>query len=172
MDMGEKISHEGRAKIEAVDGYLEQAIRDDRPIEALAATKVLGEVLDARARQAAGAATAGSWSWTDVGLALGVSKQAAHAKLRADARGKLAKARVKLDRAEKEGHTKIAHRARRRRDKLEKHIELSPRAQAAREALSEKEQREHDRLSSDMQKARVNLSRAERDAGRGVDPGD
>ena len=57
-----ELSAEGQASIEAVDGYLEQAIRDDRPIEALIATRRLGEIADARAREAARVATEGSWS--------------------------------------------------------------------------------------------------------------
>ena len=75
---GYELSAEGRTKIEAVDGYLERAIRDGRPIEALIATRRLGEIANDRAKEAARVATGGSWSWSDVGQALGVTKQAAH----------------------------------------------------------------------------------------------
>ena len=138
-----ELSAEGQASIEAVDGYLEQAIRDDRPIEALIATRRLGEIADARAREAARVATEGSWSWTDVGQALGVTKQAAHEKLRA-VQGKLDKQRSKLDQAEQAGHAKIAARTKRRRDRLDQHAH--PKREAARQRLSETEQRQHEKL--------------------------
>ncbi len=103
-----ELSPDGEARIEAVDGYLEQAIGDGRPIEALIASRRLGEIADARAKEAARVATEGSWSWADVGRALGVSKQAAHEKLRARIQGKIDKKLSKLEQAEHGGHAKIA----------------------------------------------------------------
>jgi hypothetical protein len=128
-----ELSAEGQARIEAVDGYLERAIRDGRPIEALIATRQLGEITDLRAKEAARVATEGSWSWADVGGALGVTKQAAHEKLHARIQGKLDEARSKLQQAEQDGHGKIARRA----------------------------ERQHEKLSRDLQKAREQLARAE-----------
>jgi hypothetical protein len=133
------LSADGKATIEAVDGYLEQAIADGRPLEALIATRRLGEVADGRAKEAARVATEGSWSWTDVGRALGVTKQAAHEKLRARVRDKLDEQLTKLEQAEQAGHAKIARRAQRGRDR---------------------EQRKHDKLDRGVQKAREEIARA------------
>jgi hypothetical protein len=151
-------SSEGEARIEAVDGYLEQAIGDGRPIEALIATRWLGEIVDARAKEAARAATEGSWSWSDVGRALGVSKQAAHEKLRA----KIDKHISKVERAEQAGHARIARRAERARDRLDQYSHVSPKVEAARERLDEWERGRHEKLGQDVQKARDKLARAER----------
>ena len=93
-----ELSPQGDTVIQAVDAYLDEAIRDGRPIEALMATKRLGEIAGERAKEAARAATEGPWSWTDVGNALGVSKQAAHEKLHARVRKELDEAHTKLDR--------------------------------------------------------------------------
>jgi hypothetical protein len=152
---------EGRTKVEAVDRYLERTIHDGRPIEALIATRQLGEIVDARAKQAAREATEGSWSWTDVGRALGVSKQAAHEKLRARIQGKLDKNLSKLERAEQAGHAKVARRAKRGRDKLDQHPRPTAKTEAARQRLSEWEQQQHETLSREVQKAREELARAE-----------
>jgi hypothetical protein len=157
---GYQLPAEGQAKIDAVDGYLEQTIRDGRPIEALIATRRLGEIADARAKEAARVATEGSWSWTDVGRALGVTKQAAHEKLRARIHDKIDKKLAKLDRAEQAGHAKIRRRAQRARDKLDKHAQPTAKLEA-RERLSEREQRRHEKLGRDVQKAREELARAE-----------
>ena len=153
---------EGQARIEAVDGYLERAIRDGRPIEALIATRRLGEIADARAREAAGAATEGTWSWTDVGRALGVTKQAAHERLHARIQAKFDKKLSKLERAERAGHAKIARRAKRGRERLDQGRKPAPKAKASRQRLSEWERRQHEKLGRDVQKAREELARAER----------
>ena len=156
-----ELSPEGQEKIEAVDGYLAEAIRDDRPIEALIATRRLGEIVDARAKEAARVATDGSWSWTDVGRALGVTKQAAHEKLRARIQDKFDKQRAKLEQAEQAGHAKIAGRAQRGRDKLDQVPISSPKVDAARQRLSEWERRKHEKLGRDVQKGHEELARAE-----------
>src|SRR5687768_9526442 len=95
---GYQLSPQGDAKIKAVDSYLEAAIRDGRPLEALIATKRLGEIINDRAKEAARIATAGSWSWSDVGRALGMTRQAAHEKLRARVRDEIGKGLAKLER--------------------------------------------------------------------------
>jgi hypothetical protein len=115
-----ELSPEGDAKIKAVDSYLEEAIRDGRPIETLIATKRLGEIINDRAKESARVATADSWSWTDVGRALGMTRQAAHEKLRARVRDEIDKGLAKLERAEESGRAKITRRAIRRREGLDK----------------------------------------------------
>ena len=109
-EMSYKLSPEGDAKIKAVDCYLEEAIRDGRPIETLIATKRLGEIVNGRAKEAARVATAGSSSWTDVGRALGMTRQAAHEKLRTRVSDEIDKGLVKLEHGEKAGRDKITRR--------------------------------------------------------------
>jgi hypothetical protein len=158
---GCELSAEGQARIEAVDGYLERAIQDGRPIEALIATRQLAEIADARTKEAARVATESSWSWTDVGRALGVTKQAAHEKLRARIQGKIDKQLSKLEQAEQAGHAKIARRAKRGRDKLDQHPQSAPKVETAGQRLDEWERRQHEKLSRGVQKAREELARAE-----------
>ena len=156
-----ELSVEGQARIDAVDMYLGATIADGRPIEALIATRRLGEIVDVRSKEAARVATDGAWSWTDVGHALGVSKQAAHEKLRARIQGKLDTQRSKLEQVEQAGHDKIARRAQRGRDRLDQVPFRSPKVNAAHERVADWEQRKHDKLSRDVQKARDELARAE-----------
>jgi hypothetical protein len=106
-------------------------------------------------------ATEGTSSWTDVGRALGVSKQAAHEKLRARIQDKLDKQRAKLEQAEQAGHAKIARRAQRGREKLDQVPFPFPQVNAAGERLTEWERRKHERLGRDVQKAHGELARAE-----------
>ena len=156
-----ELPREGQAKIQAVDGYLERAIRDGRPIEALIATRRLGEIVGDRAKEAARVATEGPWSWTDVGRALGVTKQAAHEKLRARLHGKIERELSKLARVEKAAHAKIARRAERGREKLDQHAQASPKVESARQRLDDWERRQHERLGRDMRNAREQIARAE-----------
>ena len=155
-----ELSPEGDEKIKAVDGYLEEAIRDGRPIETLIATRRLGEIINDRAREAARVATAGSSSWTDVGRALGMTRQAAHEKLRARVRDEIDKGLAKLERAEKAGREKITRRATRGRKGLDR-APLSPKVESARQRIDVWEQAEHEKLSRTVQKAREELERAE-----------
>jgi hypothetical protein len=156
-----ELSVEGEARIEKVDSYLEQAIRDGRPIEALIAIRRLGEIANDRATEAARRATEGSWSWTDVGRALGVTKQAAHEKLRARIHGTIEKQLSKLERAEEAGHAKIARRAQRGREKLDQQGRPTPKVESARQRLDEREASNHEKLRREVQKAREQLARAE-----------
>jgi hypothetical protein len=156
----EEISPEGLAKIEAVDGYLAETIREGRPIETLIATKRLGEIMNDRVKEAARIATAGSWSWTDVGKALGMTRQAAHEKLRARVRDEIDKGLAKLERGEKAGRTKITRRAMRGREGLDK-APSSPKVESARQRIDEWEHAQHEKLSRKVQKAREDLNRAE-----------
>ena len=163
------LSPEGRTKIETVDDYLEETIRHGRPIEALIATRRLGEIASDRAKEAARAATEGSWSWTDVGNALGMSKQAAHERLRARVRGEIDKGLSKLEQAEKEGHAKIARRAARGREKLDRVPPMSPEVDSARQRIDDWEQHKHDKLSRDVEKAREELARTEQSVQKKLD---
>jgi hypothetical protein len=157
-----ELTPEGRTKIEAVDRYLEETIRDGRPIEALIATKRLGEITNDRTREAARAATDGSWSWTDVGDALGMTKQAAHEKLRARVHEHMEKGRTTLDRAEKKAQAKIEGRAARGRAKLDKAPSVSPELAEGRKRIDEWEQRKLDKLRRGIEKAHEELEKAER----------
>lgn len=147
--------------IQTVDSYLADAIRNGRPIEALIATRRLGEITSERAKEAARAATSGSWSWTDVGAALGMTKQAAHEKLRARVRDDLDKARTKLHEAEEAGHAKIARRAARGRARLDEAPPLTPKIESVRQRIDEWERSQHDKLTRNVKKGREELSRAE-----------
>ena len=155
-----ELSPEGRAKVDAVDGYLEEAIKDGRPIEALAATRALSEIASERSKQAARVATEGSWSWTDVGNALGTSKQAAHEKLRAKVHDEIGKGLSRLDRADGAARDKIAAKAKRKRDRLER-LPSSPAIEAARTRIDEWEQDQYSKLHRGIQKGRDELTRAE-----------
>jgi hypothetical protein len=157
----EELSPEGLAKIEAVDSYLEETIRDGRPIETLIATRKLGEIINDRAKKAARVATAGSWSWTDVGRALGMTRQAAHEKLRGRVRDEIDKGRAKLERAEGAGRAKIARRAMRGRERLDKIPPLSPKVESARQRIDEWEHGEHEKLTRQVERACEELDRAE-----------
>jgi hypothetical protein len=164
-----ELSSEGEARIEAIDGYLEQAIGDGRPIEALIASRRLGEIVDARAKEAARVATEGSWSWSDVGRALGVTKQAAHEKLRTRIQGTIDKQLSKVEHAEQAGHARIARRANRARDRLDQYSHASPKVEAARQRLDEWDRGRHEKLGRDVQKARDELARAEREVQEKLD---
>ena len=158
-----ELSPEGDVKIRAVDSYLEEATRDGRAIETLIATRRLGEIISIRAKEAARVATAGSSSWTDVGRALGMTRQAAHEKLRGRVRDEFDKGLAKLERAEKEGRAKITRRATRGREALDR-APFSPNAESARQRIDDWEQSQHEKLNRKMQKARMDIDRAEQSA--------
>ena len=170
MDGTYELSQEGSRRIEAVDSYLGEAIRDGRPLEALVVTKKLGDIISERAKEAAQAATAGSASWTDVGKALGMSRQAAHEKLRAQVRGEMEKGRSKIARAEEARRTKIKLRAARGREGLDK-ASPSPQIEVARQRIDEWERDQNEKLSRKIQKAREDLERAERSVEEKLDKG-
>jgi hypothetical protein len=132
-----------------------------RPIEALIATRRLGETANDRAGGGPRASER-SWSWTDVGRALGVIKQATHEKLRARVQGKIDKRLSKLDRAEEAGHARIARRAQHGREKLAQLPRPPGRPNRHLRRLDECERRQPEKLARDRQKARKELARAER----------
>jgi transcription elongation factor GreA len=146
--------------ISAVDSYLEERIRGGRPIEALIATRRPGEIVNERSKEAARAATDGSWSWSDVGKALGMTKQAAHEKLRARVHDELAKGLSQLEKAEERGHAKIARRAKRGRDGLARVAAMSPNVDSARQRIDEWEEEQHAKLDCNLRKARDEIARA------------
>ena len=156
------LSPEGQATIQAVDEYLHGTLSAGHPIEALIATRRLGEIANARAKEAARLATDASWSWSDVGRALGMTKQAAHEKLRARARDEMDQARSKLERAERTGRAKITRRANSGREGLDRAIPFSPKIDSARERIDEWEQNQHDKLARKIEKARKTVAHAER----------
>jgi hypothetical protein len=168
LDLTNEISPEGIAALGAVDGYLEAAIRDGRPIEALMATRRLGEVVNQRSKEAARAATDGSWSWTDVGRALGMTKQAAHEKLRARVHDDLAKGMAKVDKAGQKAHAKIGRKAERGRSGLDR---AAPHAdvESARQKIDDWEQEKHAKLDRDISRARDEIARAEKSVGEKFD---
>jgi DNA-binding phage protein len=163
---------DGESVIASVDRYLEEAIRDDRAIEALVATKVLGEIASRRAKEAARVATEGSASWSDVGRALGMTKQAAHEKLRARVRSDMGKARSQIEQAERSGHAKIARRADRGREGLSKaaSVSASPKIEIARQRIDEWESDQHTKLDRKIEKARATVLRAEDSVEGKLDP--
>jgi hypothetical protein len=164
-----EVSPEGAERIEAVDGYLEEAIRGGRPIEALIATKWLGEIVGDRAKEAARVATEGSSSWTDVGRALGMTRQAAHEKLRTRVRDEIDKGRAQVERAEEAGRNKIERRAARARERLDAAAPFSPKIDTARQRVDEWEREQHAKLDRKLTKARETLTHAERSAQDKVD---
>jgi hypothetical protein len=159
-----ELSADGIIMIDAVDRFLEDTIRDGHPIEALIATRRLGEIARERTEEAARAATEGAWSWSDVGNALGMTRQAAHEKLRSRVQEKLAQGLSKLDEAEQKGHAKIARRAKRGRERLDEIPQVFPKVEVARERIADWERRQHDKLDRKTRKARSEIARAERSA--------
>ena len=159
---GHELPPEATNRISAVDGYLEDAIQGGRPIEALTAIRWLGDIANRRSREAARAATEGAWSWSDVGGALGMSKQAAHEKLRARVHDEIAKGLSKIEEAQGAGHAKISRRARRGQEQLDRAAPFSPKVDSARQRIDEWEQSQHERLDRKVEKARRETARTER----------
>jgi hypothetical protein len=157
-----ELSAEGTAKIQAVESYLEDRIRAGQPLEALIATRRLGEIATDRAKEAARVATEGSWSWSDVGKALGMTRQAAHEKLRARVRDEIAKGLSELEEAEGAGRAKITRRANRGREGLDRAAAFSPKVDLARGRIDEWEQNQHDKLRRKIEKARETVAQTER----------
>lgn len=163
------LSPQGSARIQAVDSYLDESIRSGRPIEALVATRRLGEIVNSRAKQAARAATEGPWSWSDVGSALGMTRQAAHEKFRGRVGEEIAKATAKLDKAEQVGRTKIKRRADRGRQGLDRAAPFSAKVDAHRERVDEWEQNKNEKLARKIEKARKIVVQAERSVQQKLD---
>lgn len=164
----EGLSPEGVAVVESADRFLEESIREGRPLEALAAIRHLGEISGRRAKEAARAATEGPWSWSDVGGALGTSKQAAHQKLSARVRHEIDKSLAQLDRAEEKAHAKIARRAQKGRRGLDRAAPFAPDIDSARERLDGWERGRHDKVDRKIREAREKISRTEQDVQRKI----
>jgi hypothetical protein len=153
-----ELPDDARARIEAVDEYLGRAIETGKPIEALSACRVMGTVIEGRTREAAQAAVDSTWSWANVGDALGVSKQAAHEKLSR----KIRIAQETLDQGEHTGHQRIREHFDQAREKL--NARSGKRAQQAREKVDQREQAHHDKLTKQIQAAREQVAREEQKA--------
>lgn len=166
---GFDLSSEGAAHVAAVDGYLKETIQDGRPVEALIATKRLGEIVTERLKEAARAATDGPWSWSDVGTALGMTRQAAHEKLRERVHDELAKGLSKLEDAEERGHAKIARRAKRGREGLDRAGVVSPKVASARQRIDQWEDQQHAKLDRNVREGREEIARAEQSVGERLD---
>lgn len=156
------LSADGEAKIEAVDGYLKQAIADGRPLEALIATRRLGEVADVRAKEAARVATEGSWSVVDRRGPGPRSDEAGSA--REASRPRPGQAR-RAAREARPGRASGSRQDRAPRPTRTRQLERvpvpSPTVDAARQRLSEWEHRKHEKLDRDVQKACEEIARAE-----------
>jgi Skp family chaperone for outer membrane proteins len=154
----EQLPDEARARIEAVDAYLASTIEEGKPIEALSTCRALGTVIERRTKEAAQAAVESTWSWTNVGDALGVSKQAAHEKLS----HRFRHVQDKLDRSEQEGHERISQDAERARKKLT--ARSDERAQEARAKIDQRERDGHDKLTKKIQTWREKVAQHEEKA--------
>lgn len=152
-----ELSDGAQARIDAVDEYLALAIEAGRPIEALYACQALGTVIQRRTREAAQAAVSSTWSWANVGDALGVSKQAAHEKLSRHIRS----AQEKLEQGEQTGHQKIREYYGQARENLNarpgkreqaRHDKLTKQIQAAREQVTRQEQKAEAKLDGKLGK--------------------
>lgn len=133
---------------EQVDAHLQKLIETD-PLGALRVIRDVGDICTARAKQAADAAVVSSSSWTDIGAALGVSKQAAHQRLSGSS-PKLQEILRRLDIAETDQHAKIDRKMSDARDKIQRHphrAEVIP-------ILDAKEEQAHDKLTARMERAR------------------
>ena len=147
-------SGDGRHIVHELDDLLGRTIESGNPIDALHIIRGVGEVTRRRAREAANAAAQSAWSWSDVGEALGISKQAAHQRFSA----RLHQHRARLDQAEKEGHDKIGRKFAHARERLAQHPRGATRPDLA-DKLDDAERRRHDKLSSKLQEAREKLDR-------------
>lgn len=141
--------------IDSLDASLKKSIDEDRPLDALRTIRAIGDVVSVRAQEAAAAAAQGAASWTDIGAALGISKQAAHQRL-SRANEHLAK----LDAWEKNGHAKIDTKFAEARAHLSRHPKLAndpKNAQRVEEKLSKAEQAKHEKLTRKSAAARKKL---------------
>jgi len=153
-----ELPDDARARIEAVDDCLGRAIEAGRPIEALSACRAMGRVIELRTREAAQAAVDSTWSWANVGDALGVSKQAAHEKLSR----KIRTAQERLAEEEQTGHQRISEHFDDAREKLK--ARSGKRAEEAREQVDRREQAQHDKFAKQMRSAREQVAREEQKA--------
>lgn len=131
-----------------LDATLQKLIVAD-PLGALRVIRDLGDVCTARAKQAADAAVVSSSSWTDIGAALGISKQAAHQRL-AGTSPKLEEVLRRLDAAETREHAKIDSKMSDTRKKIARH----PQREKVERILAEKREEAHEKVSAKMDRAR------------------
>lgn len=131
-----------------LDAKLQDLIDTD-PLGALRVIRDVGDVCTVRAKQAADAAVVSSSSWTDIGGALGISKQAAHQRLSATS-PKLEEILRRLDAAETREHAKIDSKMSETRKKIARH----PQRERVEQILAGKQEEAHEKVSAKMDRAR------------------
>ncbi len=134
--------------VERLDAKLVELIETD-PLGALRVIRDVGDLCTARAKQAADAAVVSSTSWTDIGAALGVSKQAAHQRLSGTS-PKLEEVLRRLDAAEVKEHAKIDRKMGDAREKIARH----PQRERVEGIIAEKQEQAHEKVSERMDRAR------------------
>lgn len=119
------------------------------PLGALRVIRQIGDICTVRAKEAADAAVVSSSSWTDIGGALGISKQAAHQRLSGTS-PKLEEILRRLDAAETREHAKIDSKMGNTRIKIARH----PQRDKVERILAEKQEEAHEKVSAKMDRAR------------------
>jgi hypothetical protein len=148
---------DGEAAVTSLDALLGTMIAEDRPIDALATIRAVGDVLNTRSPEAAKGAIDGASSWVDVGDALGITRQAAHQRLST----KIREVQERLDAAEAAKHEKIAERYAKGRASIDEydHPIVAEKLAKVREKLDRHEAKEHAKLARKAAATRSKLQK-------------